>query len=390
MKERDKRIAVMLCLGLAVALLLWTATAGALEPDEKCQVAKNTAAGKLAFCLQNAEMKVVKTKGHCSVATTAECYRDGDCPLAEVCVKDLTKYNSAVTKCGTKFLKKWAKEETKAADKGGSCPDGIADPNPMLGFVSSHSDAVALALAGGGLPTCGDDTINMAGEQCDGTDLGGESCVSLGFDAGTLACASCAFDTSSCTRVAFPGSGQAAYFGVGSDGDVQAGAALSYTDNGDGTITDNNTGLMWEKKDDSGGIHDWNNSYIWGLTNSMQGTIKSVFLDGLNDVTGGGAHCFAGYCDWRIPNVKELHSIVNYNKLHPVVSTVFNKGCATGCTVDGVSGPMCSCTGSKDYWSSTTYAYSPYKAFYVDFFGGLVGVENKDGSRAVRAVRGGL
>ncbi len=35
-------------------------------------------------------------------------------------------------------------------------------------------------------------------------------------------------------------------FGLGSDGDVQADAPLSYTDNGDGTITDNSTGLMRE------------------------------------------------------------------------------------------------------------------------------------------------
>ena len=40
--------------------------------------------------------------------------------------------------------------------------------------------------------------------------------------------------------------------GTGQDGDIQAGATLSYTDNGDGTITDNNTGLMWEKKSDDG------------------------------------------------------------------------------------------------------------------------------------------
>jgi len=46
--------------------------------------------------------------------------------------------------------------------------------------------------------------------------------------------------------------------------DAQAGATLSYTDNGDGTITDNNTRLMWEKKDDSGGIHDQDNGYTWG------------------------------------------------------------------------------------------------------------------------------
>jgi hypothetical protein len=51
--------------------------------------------------------------------------------------------------------------------------------------------------------------------------------------------------------------------GTGQDGDIQAGAPLSYTDNGDGTITDNNTQFVWEKKDDSGGIHDKDNTYTW-------------------------------------------------------------------------------------------------------------------------------
>lgn len=50
-----------------------------------------------------------------------------------------------------------------------------------------------------GGPTCGDDVADR-GEDCDGTDLGGEDCASQGFDGGTLACAAnCTFDTSGCT-----------------------------------------------------------------------------------------------------------------------------------------------------------------------------------------------
>ena len=63
---------------------------------------------------------------------------------------------------------------------------------------------------------------------------------------------------------------------------MQAGATLSYTDNSDGTITDNNTGLMWEKKDDSGGIHDQDNTYTWwgGVSEGflMDGTMVTEFL----------------------------------------------------------------------------------------------------------------
>ncbi|TXD41156.1 hypothetical protein FRC96_04870, partial [Lujinxingia vulgaris] len=49
-------------------------------------------------------------------------------------------------------------------------------------------------------PVCGDDTVNQGSESCDGADLGGETCVSQGFDGGTLGCnTSCGFDTSACT-----------------------------------------------------------------------------------------------------------------------------------------------------------------------------------------------
>jgi hypothetical protein len=46
--------------------------------------------------------------------------------------------------------------------------------------------------------SCGDGTIQCS-EECDGTDLGGETCVGLGFDSGTLGCdGGCGFDTSAC------------------------------------------------------------------------------------------------------------------------------------------------------------------------------------------------
>ncbi len=51
-------------------------------------------------------------------------------------------------------------------------------------------------------PICGDGVINTMMEECDGTDLGGQTCVGLGFDSGTLACSSqCRFDTSGCIGV---------------------------------------------------------------------------------------------------------------------------------------------------------------------------------------------
>ncbi len=82
-------------------------------------------------------------------------------------------------------------------------------------------------------------------------------------------------------RRAFPATGQTtcwnsagtviACAGTGQDGDIRAGATLSYTDNGDGTITDNNTGLMWEKKSRDGSV----NTNIHDRTPCTRGTTPS-------------------------------------------------------------------------------------------------------------------
>ena len=131
--------------------------------------------------------------------------------------------------------------------------------------MTAHADAVAAALDGGELPECGDGSLNAVGEQCDGADLGGEDCATLGFSGGPLACdVSCGFETSGCdTEVAFPATGQTTAYGAGSDGDVQAGAGICRTrTTATGRSRTTTPGLMWEKKDDSGGIHDEDNNYI--------------------------------------------------------------------------------------------------------------------------------
>jgi hypothetical protein len=178
--------------------------------------------------------------------------------------------------------------------------------------------------------------------------------------------------------------GQTTAYGTGSDGDLQKGASQSFTDNGDGTITDNTTGLMWEKKSDDGDpLHDMNNSYSWcgascGTTNVMDGTITTTFLAGLNAGSG-----FAGHTDWRIPNTNELESIRNLENVNPATYSAFNTGCAATCTVT-----MCSCT-QNFYWSSTTYQVSTDGAWGVDFNGGRLLADGKSFSDYVRAVRGG-
>ena len=180
----------------------------------------------------------------------------------------------------------------------------------------------------------------------------------------------------------FPATGQTTSsprppYHAGDDGDIQAGATLSYTDNGDGTITDNNTCLVWEKKSGPAdpSIHSVLVAYTWD-------NAFDVHVATLN------ATNFAGFNDWRVPNVKELQSIVNYENFGPAVSTEFNNGdCTTPTSMCTVL--TCSCTASSLYWSATTPANDPTDALLVFFSSGFVRSDGKIFSNFVRAVRGG-
>ena len=165
--------------------------------------------------------------------------------------------------------------------------------------------------------------------------------------------------------------------GTGQDGEIQAGAPLSYTDNGDGTVTDDNTGLMWEKQSRDGTVHDVGNTYTW----------DGAFSAHVAALNSGG---FAGHTDWRLPNVRELATIATFQNASPMpaVSAAFDTNCTPGCTVLD-----CSCTTrSVGYWSSTSRAPAtggfPTSAYFVSFAFGTHAYVPKSVGAAVRAVRG--
>jgi len=206
--------------------------------------------------------------------------------------------------------------------------------------------------------------------------------------------AACNDDLAACeagTQV-FPGDGYGSPDAFGVSGH---GPALSYSQpvTPDGTFTDDNTGLMWEIKDDAGGIHDKDITYTW--TDSCEGfdlvelsdpdgTLFTMFLDTLNttcdgagvtdcvddSVCGVGVCGFAGYQDWRIPNVKELQSIVDYSVFNPSSS------------VPGL-------TRTDYYFSATTVAFNNPFAWIFSFSidGVSIGIRNKCDNLYVRAVR---
>lgn len=166
----------------AIAAMLLTATtalAGPL-PEQKCEAAKNTAAGKYAACRQSAEKSLVLTG-------------------------DATKYGSSIAKCESSFAAAWQKAIDGAASAGATCPDTPLTASEYKSVIDAHSGNIATALGGGELTTldtCGNGTIEV-GEDCDfGTPLGGQTCSSATAAAqpyGDLACgAGCAINTSGC------------------------------------------------------------------------------------------------------------------------------------------------------------------------------------------------
>ena len=169
------------------------------------------------------------------------------------------------------------------------------------------------------------------------------------------------------------------------DGKLQTSPALRYVDNKDGTITDLNTGLMWEKKcSDCDGLHSVDVRHHW----SGDGRHLTIW-DWIDQVNSEGGNGFAGHNDWRIPNVKELVSIVDYGRFDPAIDEAFNAAkCDEGCS--DLRGQSCSCTNAGLYWSSTTFSDFPAHALIVEFSGGFVDDRIKTNKHFVRAVRGAL
>ncbi len=311
----------MLCT-CAAALLAVTTVAGA-GPAQVCQRAKNLAAGRYARCREVAESK-------------------------RVLKNEEARYATALDKCRMTYTTKWARAEAQAVAGGGSCIV-VGDELTIRPVIEGNTIRIADALSGVGLSSCAsalgscqsDLATCLAGCTQDGKPLATEQVCHA------LSCAD------------------------GEDSQTTTGLRRSYHDNGNGTISDLQTGLMWEKLSDDGTIHDKDDTYVWADAFATK-------VAALNTPP-----CFATHCDWRLPNANEALSIASYDAAISGVASAFNQGCAAECDVT-----ECSCTGAG-YWTSTSRIIdlpSAWMFYAVD--GGLF-FDQKTALWGARAVRGG-
>jgi len=135
------------------------------------------------------------------------------------------------------------------------------------------------------------------------------------------------------------------------------------TDNGDGTVTDTTTGLMWDQCSQG-------QSGVGCATGTVTAMTWSAALT--RAVTANTAN-YKGHNDWRLPNRKELESIVDITATNPAIDlTAFPATPA-----------------SSYYWSSTTYTSNPGAAWFVFFLDGYTFAFSKSNGYSVRLVRSG-
>ena len=142
-------------------------------------------------------------------------------------------------------------------------------------------------------------------------------------------------------------------FYTGEDGYWEKGIALPeprFTINGNGTVTDNLTGLIWMRNANCFGVREWQEAL-----DDCKGL--SAGWCGLTDGSAEG--------DWRLPNRKELFSLIHDGYYHPAVSNTAGTGQWSQ------NDPF---TDLQDgyYWSSTTFLASPYDAWPVNMFIGAM------------------
>jgi len=183
--------------------------------------------------------------------------------------------------------------------------------------------------------------------------------------------------------------GQTTSYVTDDDGALERGKAWAnprFTDNGDGTVTDNNTGLIWLKQANAiGNLHSGFDTDGIAGDGKVEWQSAMDFVTAMNAGTYDGGVTPAGtYNDWRLPNVKELESLIDFGFSGPALSNAAGTG-------HWSEGDAFISVQNNYYWSSTSYAGNPSGYAWLVYL--HVGYGNSTGKTSVYyyvwPVRGG-
>ena len=138
------------------------------------------------------------------------------------------------------------------------------------------------------------------------------------------------------------------------------GSSNNFVINGDGTVADLNTGLMWQQ---------CNYGQTWNGYECIGSPVTQTWLQSVESINGLNDIYYFGFDDWRLPTRNELQSLVDYS--YSVPATLFPE------------------TVSAYYWSSTSVAGDSGIAWGVLFSIGWEATSGIDTLKYWRAVRGG-
>lgn len=157
--------------------------------------------------------------------------------------------------------------------------------------------------------------------------------------------------------------GQLTSYRTGDDGYFKKGypvGGVRFVDNGDGTITDNASGLMWIKDPSQlGGA--------WGTPGNPSAMTWDAAIDNCLALN------YAGHGDWRLPNAKEASSLADHESTNPSIDTNFFPSVYAG-----------------HYWTSTTTSGTSVAGWYVDFYYSKMDFALKSTEKRARPVRLGV
>ena len=171
---------------------------------------------------------------------------------------------------------------------------------------------------------------------------------------------------------------------LGSDGAPLALQNVAWNDSGSeeagsrwACVRDNVTGLVWEVKDNDGGIHDKDTEYQGGVAQPWGGDSDAAdrgdYHDGWNPlVNGSNREALCGLANWRMPTVGELATLIHYGKANHTIDTNYFPN-----------------TPKKWYWSATPHPTDNAQAMAVSFLSyGAVTINGRDATDPVRLVSG--